>query len=126
MVSGHKQGYIQGDCRTKYNVCAQVFALTRAELGGQYAGVPAPRVEGGEVFVHGQRPHPFLVHPEGLDAALLAERPQPHRPVRAARQTLQEEGDIVRKGKWNIINGAHNKHSLAINNGMHRGGKKPI
>ena len=102
-------------------VRAQVFALTRAELGGQYAGVPAPRVEGGEVLVHGQRPHPLLVHPEGLDAALLAERPQPHRPVRAARQTLQEEKDIVRKDKWNVINGTRNKHSSAIKDTVRKG-----
>ena len=44
-----------------------------------------------EGLVDLQGPHALVVDPVGGDAALLAEGPQPDGPVRAARQTLEEE-----------------------------------
>lgn len=50
--------------------------------------VSASRVDVSEGLIDLQGPNPFVVHPVGGDAPLLAERPQADGPVWTARQAL--------------------------------------
>jgi hypothetical protein len=51
-----------------------------------------------EGLVDLQGPNALVVDPVGGDAALLAQGPQPDGPVRAARQTLEEEEEVKSHG----------------------------